>query len=147
MWVNFLFLQSAMPSAHLQGVGQVQEAEGKLDQAVATIEEARILLSTTPSLGVENSIHRQTDVQTACERLLEYTYPLARSAGDANNIFQNMVEEFIVEENRNPGVTGSMQNMRAWDISPLIRALKQAERETRGIIMLLAMAHMKDSKN
>ena len=29
MWVNFLFLQSAMPSAHLQGVGQVQEAEGK----------------------------------------------------------------------------------------------------------------------
>ena len=29
MWVNFLFLQSAMPSAHLQGVGQVQDADGK----------------------------------------------------------------------------------------------------------------------
>ena len=27
--VSFLFLQSAIPSEHLQGVGHVQEAEGK----------------------------------------------------------------------------------------------------------------------
>jgi hypothetical protein len=52
MWVNFLFLQSAMPSAHLQGVGQVQEAEGKHSKvSSSSVEEhcrGRIEVSLCP---------------------------------------------------------------------------------------------------
>ena len=42
MWVNFLFLQSAMPSAHLQGVGQVQEAEGKHSKVSSSSKNKKI---------------------------------------------------------------------------------------------------------
>ena len=42
MWVNFLFLQSAMPSAHLQGVGQVQEAEGKHSKVSSSSKKLKI---------------------------------------------------------------------------------------------------------
>ena len=33
IWVSFLFRQSAIPSEHLQGVGQVQDAKGKHSEA------------------------------------------------------------------------------------------------------------------
>ena len=102
----------------------IQNAEDKLLQALAAIADAK----QSPNSDGD----AQADLDTAQQRLQDYTYPLARSAADANQLIQRVLK-FYIEEYTYDDITS--------------RALQNAEQVSRDIVTLLCRANLKEPRN
>ena len=102
----------------------LQNAEDKLPQALAAIADAKESLNSDEDA--------KADLNIAQQRLQDYTYPLARSAADANQLIQR-VFKFYIEEYTYDDITS--------------RALQNAEQVSRDIVTLLCRANLKDPRN
>ena len=55
IWVSFLFRQSAIPSEHLQGVGQVQDAKGKHSETSISSSLPKSKIRLLQILSIKNN--------------------------------------------------------------------------------------------
>ena len=101
----------------------IQQAEDKLSEAVAKIEDAKQWLRH------DNPDVDNPGLDTAQRRLQDYTYPMARSAADANQHLRRVLK-FYLEEGGISGVS--------------LITLKKVERLSREIVVLLCRATLKD---
>lgn len=102
----------------------LQNAEDKLPQALAAIADAKESLNSDEDA--------KADLNIAQQRLQDYTYPLARSAADANQLIQRVLK-FYIEEYTYDDITS--------------RALQNAEQVSRDIVTLLCRANLKEPGN
>ena len=102
----------------------LQNAEDKLPQALAAIADAKESLNSDEDA--------KADLNIAQQRLQDYTYPLARSAADANQLIQRVLK-FYIEEHTHDNVSSI--------------AFKNAEQVSRDIVTLLCRANLKEPRN